>query len=363
MNILIDIGHPAHVHMFKHAAHELMQHGHKVLFTTRDKEFEIRLLKEEGLSYVSLGKKRKSLSGKIHNLIGFDYKVWKIAGRCKPDVFLSHGSITASHVAFIMKKPHIAFEDTFNFEQVRLYKPFTKVILTSDYQNPLSQDRRNISYAGYNELLYLHPNRFSPDKTVLRELGVSEDDKYVIIRFVAWNASHDVGHKGMTYENKIKAIQSFLPYAKVFISSEKELPQELEQYRIRIAPERMHDVMAFASLIFGESATMVTEGVVLGVPGIYIDSDGRYYTNSIADKYGLCFNYTENLVEQQRAILKGVEILKNDKKDIKQDFALRRTKMLSEKIDVTAFLVWFVENYPKSAQIIKENPDYQYNFK
>jgi hypothetical protein len=31
--------------------------------------------------------------------------------------------------------------------------------------------------------------------------------------------------------------------------------------------------------------------------------------------------------------------------------------MLSDKIDVTAFMVWFVENYPESVKIMKENPD------
>lgn len=363
MNILIDIGHPAHVHMFKCFAHTMIENNHKVLFTTRDKEFEIRLLQNEALSCDSLGRKHKSIVGKIWDLCRFNMKVWRIAFRFKPDVFLSHGSITASHVAFIMGKPHIAFEDTFNFEQVRLYKPFTKVILTSDYQNPLSQDRRNISYAGYNELLYLHPNHFSPDKTVLQELGVSEDDKYVIIRFVAWNASHDVGHKGITYENKIKAIQSFFPYAKVFISSEKELPQELEQYRIRIAPERMHDAMAFASLIFGESSTMAEEAAMLGVPAIFLNDNSTIYTQHLESSYQLCLNYSESSQDQVKAIAKAVEILSVDKQTIGEEYALRRRKMLSEKIDVTAFLVWFVENYPKSAQIMKENPDYQYNFK
>ena len=36
--------------------------------------------------------------------------------------------------------------------------------------------------------------------------------------------------------------------------------------------------------------------------------------------------------------------------------------MLKEKIDVTAFMVWFIENYPESAKIMKENPDYQLRF-
>ena len=36
--------------------------------------------------------------------------------------------------------------------------------------------------------------------------------------------------------------------------------------------------------------------------------------------------------------------------------------MLNEKIDGTAFLVWFVENYPESEKIMRSNPDYQNNF-
>jgi len=32
------------------------------------------------------------------------------------------------------------------------------------------------------------------------------------------------------------------------------------------------------------------------------------------------------------------------------------------KIDPTKFLVWLIENYPKSKSILKENPNYQYKF-
>lgn len=30
--------------------------------------------------------------------------------------------------------------------------------------------------------------------------------------------------------------------------------------------------------------------------------------------------------------------------------------MITDKIDVTAFKVWFIENYPVSLRIMKENP-------
>jgi hypothetical protein len=37
--------------------------------------------------------------------------------------------------------------------------------------------------------------------------------------------------------------------------------------------------------------------------------------------------------------------------------------MLLEKIDVTAFMVWLIKNYPESIKIMKKNPNYQLNFK
>jgi len=36
---------------------------------------------------------------------------------------------------------------------------------------------------------------------------------------------------------------------------------------------------------------------------------------------------------------------------------------LSTKIDPTAFMVWFIENYPESFRIMKEDPGYQERFK
>lgn len=240
------------------------------------------------------------------------------------------------------------------------YLPFTKHVLIADYDHPLKTNKL-IKYSGYHELAYLHPKRFSPDKSILKELGVEEGEKYVIIRFVSWNASHDMGHRGISYDNKIKAVTEFKKYAKVFISSESHLPGTLEKYRIKIQPERMHDALAFAVFIFGESATMVSEAVSLGVPGIYLDNSGRFYTFEQEEIYGLCYTYTESLDDQMKAIEKGVELLSTP--NLKERWQVKRQKMLADKIDVTSFLVWFIENYPESAKFIMENPEYQNNFK
>ena len=102
----------------------------------------------------------------------------------------------AAHAAWLVRKPHIAFDDTYNMEQIRLYEPFTPVILTGDYDHPRISNKE-IRYAGYHELSYLHPNYYKPDEGVLKDLGVTPDEKYVLVRFIALNATHDIGNKGV----------------------------------------------------------------------------------------------------------------------------------------------------------------------
>jgi uncharacterized protein len=360
MKVLIDIGHPAHVHLFRHFTNEMILKGHEVLFTCREKEFEIFLLKKFGLHFKSFGRKYSSQQGKLWGLLEFDVKEFITGIKFKPDVFLSHGSMYAAHASYLLRKSHISLEDTFNFEQINLYKPFTDAILTSDYYHPL-KSAKIIRYSGYHELAYLHPKRFSPDISILNEMEVKEKEKYVILRFVSWKASHDTGHKGIILENKIKAVNSFKEYSKVFISSESELPKELKPYQLKISPHRIHDAISFASMLFGESSTMAEEAAMLGTPAVYLNDNSTFYTKHLEEKYQLLFNFSESEEDQKKAILKGIELI--NKPGVKDEWSLKRQKMLSDKIDVTTFLVWFVENWPESFRIMKENPDYQLRFK
>ena len=361
MNILIDIGHPAHVHVTKHFAHEMIAKGHQVLFTCRQKEFIIQLLQTEGFDYVSFGEKYTTTIKKIWGLVKFDYMMLLACLKFKPDIFVSLGSMYAAQVSALLKKPHICIEDTYNMEQVRLYKPFTELIITGDYSHPVMSKTKEFRMAGYNELAYLHPKRFVPDESVLSELGVQKGEQYVIIRFVAWNASHDIGHKGILMENKKKAVREFSKKCKVFISSEDTLPVEFSQFHLPTHPNRIHDVIAFSSLVFGESSTMAEEAAMLGVPSIFLNNKSTYYTQHLEHDYQLMYNLTESDDDQRNAIQMGTEILAQQKNS--QVFHERKEKMLKDKIDVTAFLSWIVEKYPESIIEIRKNPDYQYHFK
>lgn len=360
MNILIDIGHPAHVHVFCNFAHEMQKRGHKVLFTCRNKEFIINLLQGFGLDYVSLGQKYTTTLKKIWGLVEFDFKLYQVARKFKPDIFLSLGSMYAAQVAWFMSKPHICFEDTYNKEQVRLYEPFTKMILTGDYPHPVIS-KKEFYLAGYNELAYLYPTRFKPDPSVLDELGIKSGEKYVVIRFVAWNATHDLGHKGMSARNKIGAVNELAKHAKVFISSEGKLPDELREFHLPTAPNRIHHVIFYSSLVYGESSTMAEEAAMMGVPSIFFNNNSTYYTQHLERDYSMMFNFGESSAELNKGLQKAIELL--DDNQTRTIFNERAQAMLKDRIDVTAFLLWLVENYPTSIQELVRNPDKQLEFR
>ncbi len=362
MRYLFDIGHPAHVHYFKNCIRILENHGHQIAITARDKEMSLFLLEKYGFEYTCTGKNLSSKFGKLYSILRNDWIIYKVAKKFRPDVFVSFFLPFPAHVGRLLCRPTIGFTDTENANlNIMITKPFTDTIAVPDcYKDKFLQEKR-IPFNGYMELCYLHPNQFVPDAAVKGLLGLESREKYVLLRFVSWNATHDIGHKGLSLEVKRKAVSEFSKYAKVFISSESELPEELKPYRITIPPEKMHDALAYATLLYGESATMASECAVLGTPAIYIDNEGRGYTDEQEKRYGLVFNFTESMEDQELSIRKAVELLKIP--DVKEVWQKKREKMLSEKIDVTAFMVWFIETYPESVRVMKTNPEYQNRFK
>jgi predicted glycosyltransferase len=139
----------------------------------------------------------------------------------------------------------------------------------------------------------------------------------------------------LTNRNKIEAVKELSTCGQVFISSEGELPNELEKYRLQLDVTKIHSLMAFAALIFGESATMVSEGAVLGVPGVYIDPVGRGYTDEQEREYGIVFNF--NHKQQKEAINKAVSILSNYQNQ-KEKWRAIGKRIIEEKIDVTEMM-------------------------
>lgn len=356
MRIIIDIGHPAHVHYFRNFIKIMEKKGHVFCIIARNKECTFDLLRNYQIEFYSRGRGADSLVGKLFYMFIADILLFRRAIIFKPDLFLSFTTPYPGHVAKLMQKPHIGFSDTEHAKLGRLVSlPFTTNILTPKYY--LSDlGPKQIRFSGFMELCSLHPNYFKPTENVVELLGLQQSQKYAIVRFVSWNASHDVGHHGLNTQTKISIVKLISGQMKVFISAEKKLPDELKKYQINIPAERMHDILNYASLFVGEGATMTSECAMLGTPAIYVNSLDAGTLQDQA-KIGLIFSFRNSIgvIDKVRELLKTTSL--------KEDFRHRRNQLISENIDVTAFMVWFVENYPKSVKIIKEDPDYQLEFK
>src|SRR5690606_15255615 len=131
--------------------------------------------------------------------------------------------------------------------------------------------------------------------------------------------------------------------ARVFVTSEGQLPEDLEQYRISIPFDKMHDAIYYSSLLFGESATMASEAAVLGTPSIFMDNDGRGYTDDEESRYGIVYNFTESEADQQKAIERAVSILEDD--NSQHRYKKVRDRIVSECINTTEFMIDQVLQY------------------
>lgn len=355
MKILIDFGHPAHIHYFKNFIKVMKAKGHEFTFVARDKEVLHQLLDNLEMKYTSRGKGRKSLLGKVFYLFTADYIIYKVARKFKPDIFLSFSSTYAAHVSRLMGKPHIVLDDTEHAKfELMMYPPFSDVILNpKPFWKHFSH--KQIFFDGYMELCHLHPNYFTPDPSIIKSYGIDASERFFIVRFVSWNASHDIGQSGLSIEIKKSIISQLESSGRVLISSEGPLPESLEKYRIKINPAHLHQFLFYASLYIGEGATTASECVILGTPTIYVNSLDAGTISEQSQKYGLISLRNANGINDIIA-----KLLKQNTKDT----ALKnRYSLLEEKIDVTAFMVWFIENYPESEITMRKNPDYQYNFK
>jgi uncharacterized protein len=359
MKILIDIGHPAHVHLFKNFAWRMSERNHEIIFTVRDKENEIYLLQKYGFNYLSFGKHFSSRLGKIWGLVKFDFKMIRTVLKYNPDIIMGHGSIYASHISWLTNRIAIMLEDTGNMEQVVLYRSFSDVILTPDVlQRNLGS--KQVNYTGYHECAYLLPMNFKPDPSIYEFLGLKPGQRFIILRFVAWKATHDSGQTGLLLEIKKQAIEEFSKYGNVFISAETELPELFEKYRLKTPPEKIHSVLYYADLLYGESSTMASECALLGTPAVFVNNVKAGVLDD-QQKYGLIYQFDESLLNQQNSLVKAIEIL--NVPDLKEKWRQCSKRLMNDKINVTEFLVWFVENYPESKRIMKTDPDFQFRFK
>jgi uncharacterized protein len=351
MRLLIDIAHPAHVHFFRHFMKGMISRGHEIRITARDKEVTMALLDAYGFAYINRGSIQKALLKKALDLIRIDARLFGIAREWRPDLLMGVHNPYIAHVGRLTGKPSIIFTDT---EGVRIASlltyPFAGAICTPSCFREAIDPRKHVKYRGYKELAYLHPDYFTPLIEDLEEIGLNRSDPFIVLRFISWGAIHDTTLKGIRQGSEMEFVRSLEDFGRVLITSERPLHGGLDRYRISTSPEKIHSLLSFARLYIGEGGTMATEAAVLGTPAIHIEATpsgyatGEYSGNflELRDVYDLLYFFPD----QESALKKAMVILENG--DSKAEWQRKRRKLLSDKIDVTAWMMRFVEGFPDS---------------
>ena len=349
MNILIDIGHPAHVHFFRHPIHKLQRLGHKIIVTSRLKEFALELLDELNIQHLPLSRLKKGgLLSLANELIRRDIALLKVVKKNKIDIMAAIGGVSIAHVTRLTGIPSLVFYDTENatLQNMITYPFASKVIVPRCYKAWLP--KKHLRYAGYHELSYLHPAVFSPDKDTAIMNGLANNGDTFFIRVVSWQASHDIGETGWSEELLEKVVSKLSMLGTVLISSESPLNDNLAKHAYKGKLSEVHHVLAYCKAFVGESATMASECAVLGVPAIFAAETGRGYTDEQESRYGLVTNVREvnwqTLESTLESILQQPSYTWSD----------ARQQLLDDTINVAEFVADSIESYPNPSAILQQ---------
>jgi hypothetical protein len=338
MRALFEITHPAHVHLFRYAIEELRADGHDVAVTSREKDLTTGLLDAYDIDHTVLSRKREGAASLPREWVPRELRLLRFAHSFDPDVVVSRRNPASAHVSAALSTPHVMFHDT---EAVGLMDwltcPFASLVCTpANFGRSVPGVQR--FYDGYQELAYLHPDRFDPDPAVLTDRGVDPDAFFAVVRFVSMDAFHDVGHGGFSPAAKRELVESLSERGEVYVTSEGPTSADADASSTPVPPESIHHLLAFADLYVGDSGTMATEAALLGTPTVRLDALNQPMGNfAELDQRGLVVSTPD-----EQEALAAVENLADDP-EAEDRWRRRRDELLSEKIDVTEFVLDCVE--------------------
>lgn len=332
--ILFDLGHPAHVHVFRNVIRLLQRHGVSVHVTARPKEVTLQLLdayripyEVVGGHYAPVGRKAFHTFARVRSIARLirNKRVAVAMGVHNPYVALA-GALASARTAVLIDSEPVRYDRLLTY-------PFATYLMTPrGFRNSLG--RKQVRFDGFKELAYLHPNHYTPDPRIRDSLELDSSEPFFVVRFVAWSAEHDIGQSGFTLSQKRRLVTLLRNHGRLFISSESRLPLEFAPYKLSLPPERIHDVLAEANLVISESQTMTTEAAILGTPVVQTNSLVGTMSNfaELQERYGLVFAERD----PNRA-LELAEQLAGDS-ELKRRARLGRDRLLQDKIDVALYL-------------------------
>lgn len=342
MRALFDIVHPAHVHFFKHMIRALQAQGHETRIVARAKDVTSKLLDLYQLPHAVVGRpSRRGKLGQLVELAQRDFTLARAARAFGADVIVTRNPAGVQAARLLPGVVGIFDTDDGSAAGVhfKAARPFAHWLTSPDCL-PERWGRRHVAYQGYKQSAYLHPDHFTPDESVLADLGVARGEPYFVVRFVAMDASHDGGEAGMPASAKAEVIARLQKRGRVFVSCEGEVPEKWRHLAYSAPAHRLHDVLAFAQLVVGDSQTMAAEAAFLGTPALRSSTfAGRIsYLDELEHRYGLTWGYHPR--DTDAFLRKLDELLARS--DVRASVADGRERMLRDKVNIATWFTDFI---------------------
>jgi predicted glycosyltransferase len=312
---------------------------HEFIIVNRDATIINELLDHFKINH-HIRSKRPKKQSRFKSLLYLGSMIWhvyKLARKNKPDFFIGFASPACAVNGFLFRRPSIIIDDTeHNHLNHSIYSKFCSVILTPHFFEK-DMGKKHIRFNAYIEQFYLYSLYFEPKKIV-------NEEKYALVRFISYDASHDHNVKNIaTEEKKMNLVSELSKKIKVYVSTESKLTKSsyFNQFKLNIHPSEMHSVIANATLFISEGATMASEAGVLGTSYYYINPLSVGYINH----QEACYNHAHSC--NINVVIDNIDSLIEEKDEQVV------SQIENSTINPTKFLLFFVKNFDYSKGNIK----------
>jgi predicted glycosyltransferase len=344
--VFFDLNHPADYHFFKHLINWMRSQEYVIKIVARDKECLHMLLNDAGFNYTSRGSGKHTLPGK------YLYAFWILLlllvelFRFRPTIAMSLSSPYLAVLTRILHITCVTFDDTDdNPRLLPLIKKSTYLLSPTTY--PHKFHKGHFHLPALKELAYLHPAHFQQN----------QDQAGVFFRLTRTDSVHHSNASVLNQNMVIKKMKQLSKNQTILFSSERNLEFENDSGIMRADPIHIHRELAQCSVFWGNSATMAAEAAVLGIPAIFVSAEKFAYIGEL-ESYGLLYHYHPDDINS--SLEKLDSILAGDPPT--RSFRKSRDLLLREKIDMTAFMTWFIEALPESVNTMVKDPSYVRRF-
>lgn len=343
MDYLFFTNTPAHVHLYRNAASRLRERGHQVLVLGRDYGCTAALLDYYDLPHRLYGQLGMGQLSLVRELPKHFTRIAWMSRQYDPDLVFGMG-VYAAVAGAVSGAPAVIVVDSEpdGFDHAISRRLVDAMLTPHSFTKDLGS--KQYRFHGFKECAYLHPAVFEPDPTVRAELGLEPDEQFVLLRFNAFGAHHDLNHSGIRPPARRELVQHLAEHATVFVSDEGG-EMDLDALPARpfdLHPGRLHDALYAANLLVADTQTMVTEAALLGTPAVRSNSFvgasdmGNFRELEQAD-------LIYNIREFDQVLETATDLLTAD--GVKARWRRKREAYLGDKVNLTELIVDVAENH------------------